>query len=132
MDPNGPAGQQYALPIDSVRAESAGNPLAGVPGASTPPPLFGQGIRPEGESESPVITDSNGSGPSEESVGSGPGGTSGGYGLDGKKGMESDPTVKAIINGTGGGSSTAIEVILLISGLALVGLTAGLIGRKTL
>ena len=48
VDPNGPAGQQYALPLDSVRGQTSGNPGSGVPGATKPPPLFGQGVTTTG------------------------------------------------------------------------------------
>jgi hypothetical protein len=126
VDPNGPAGQQYALPLDSVRGESAGKPSAGVPGAASPAPLFGEGIRPAGKSGN---SGRDGLGDKNDPNGNDL------HGVDGMNGVddpEANPRVAALINGTGGGSSSTLEMILLIGGMALVGLTAGLIGRRTL
>jgi hypothetical protein len=133
VDPDGPAGQQYALPLDSVRGESAGVPSAGVPGSAEPAPLFGQGVRPAGDSGQ------NPDGSGGEQVGSGKDGSGkDGSGKDGTNspttvdGVEVGPEVQALINGTGGGSSTTLEIILLIGGMAVIGLVGGLIGRRTL
>ena len=132
IDPSGPAGKQYALPLDSVRGEVAGNPAAGVPGARTQAPLFGQGIRPVGSAESADNSGADGGRAGREN---GPGGTdkSGdAANRKGNNGVVTNPNVTELINGTGGGTSTTLEKILLFGGMALVGLTAGLIGRQTL
>lgn len=123
VDPHGPAGQQYALPVDSVRGEVAGKPSAGVPGARTPAPLFGQGIQPLNRTGD------------KKNKGREPRGGKyqDGSGVDGNSAInKSDPELEALVNGTGGSSSGMLDIALLIGGMALIGLTAGLLGRRTL
>ncbi len=128
VDPEGPAGQQYAFPLDSVRGEVAGNPSAGVPGTTSVAPLFGEGIRP-----GRAVGEGGGGKVDGRGDGSGTKGSNGagGTGANGNA-DDVDPAVKELINGTGGGTSTTFEMLVLVGGLALVGLTAGLIGRRKL
>jgi hypothetical protein len=48
VDPGGPAGKEYGVPLDSTRGEAVDSEARGVPGQKQKPPLFGQGITPGG------------------------------------------------------------------------------------
>ena len=47
VDPDGPAGKQYAAPLEQARQRASGKQgSAGVPGSSEVAPTFGLGIKP--------------------------------------------------------------------------------------
>jgi hypothetical protein len=112
VDPNGPAGQQYALPLDSARGQGAGQANAGVPGSTAKPPLFGQGIHRAG---------SNRQGPSQDPASS-----------DRQSG-KTDLRDSTVPSGSGNDDGSSIAPILLVA-LAIGGLGcgAGLIARRRL
>lgn len=121
VDPSGPAGVQYALPLESVRGQAAGDAAAGVPGATTQAPLFGQGIHPTGKA-----------GATPPSVHGGPrAGSVAGYGAiqAGQAGGVGGRSVAALINGSGSGDSMTLELVALVGGLLLLGVAVGLIVR---
>lgn len=127
VDPNGPAGQQYALPIDTVRGEVSGDELAGVPGAqSEPAPLFGEGIRPE---ETRSVNDRTDKEYGAASRGQRPDRQAG-------SGHASSATIEeAIAALTQGGdtdSSFPPGMAVVIAGMLLLGLGAGWLGRRAL
>jgi hypothetical protein len=108
VDPDGPAGQEYALPLDSARGEAAGTPDAGVPGSSASPPLFGHGIGPSEPPGKP------------------------GRGAD--KAGEKQPLAPAKARDTGiaaagEDSSTTLQIGGVIGAVVLLGTAAGLIVR---
>ena len=122
VDPDGPAGVQYALPLESVRGQAAGNAAAGVPGARTQAPLFGQGIRPPGAA---------GAAPPSAHGGRHAGAAVAGAGAAAQTGGVGARSVAALLRGTSGDSMT-LELVALIGGLVLLGAAAGLIVRRRL
>jgi hypothetical protein len=112
VDPNGPAGQQYALPLDSARGQASGTPDAGVPGANAKAPLFGQGIRPSG---SPARW-RHGAKPNRQGRGN--------------SGTRPVNVRDAGIAAASGGDSTTLWVAAVIAAIVLLGSAAGLIVRR--
>jgi hypothetical protein len=107
VSPNGPAGQQYAVPLDSARGEASGDASAGAPGSDAKPPLFGQGIKPGGQG--------GGDGSIRASGGSG-----GGHATD----------IQVAIKSGSGGSSKGPLIAGLIAAVALIGAGGGLLARR--
>jgi len=116
VDPNGPAGQQYALPLDSARGQASGTPDAGTPGATAKAPLFGQGIGPGASSSGKHAK----AAPNRQGRGQS-GGSSGTRAVD--------QAAAAVANG--GGSAT-LWIAALIAAVVLSGAAAGLIARRGL
>jgi hypothetical protein len=122
VDPDSPAGKEYAVPIDQARGDAAGGGDAG-PGEE---PLFGAGIEPpSGDSAS-----SQGSEGSEASDG-----TAGKEGGSREKGAEARQQEGSGSSVNLGQSSAAIEAAatdgstgLLSAGIAAAVLVAGLMG----
>jgi hypothetical protein len=108
VDPNGPAGQQYALPLDSARGEAAGNSAAGVPGSIAKAPLFGQGIKPS---------------VSQAGHRQGEKAKSNGGGIDAKG---------YIATAGSGGGSTMLWVLGVVAAVVMVGSATGLVARRRL
>jgi hypothetical protein len=115
VDPNGPAGQQYALPLDSARGEAAGDETAGTPGSSSKAPLFGQGIKPAS---------------GKRAANPGPGGSDGGKEADqigaGNAAAASEPG-KTSDDGNG---SSNLWIAALVAAVLLVGVGGGLAARR--
>jgi hypothetical protein len=122
VDPDSPAGKEYAVPIDQARGDAAGGGDAG-PGEE---PLFGEGIEPP-SGDSGNVQGSEGTqdsgGPGEKEEGSRE------KGADSRPGEGSGSSVDV------GQSSAAIEAAaadgsngLLSAGIAAAVLIAGLIG----
>src|SRR4051812_26477291 len=51
VDPSSPGGKEYAIPLDQARGQASGDPSGvaaqaptGSPAATTPGPLFGEGV----------------------------------------------------------------------------------------
>ncbi len=127
VDPNGPAGVQYALPLDSARGKAGGDAAAGVPGARSKAPLFGQGIQPVGSAGAPSAAGIGG-------PHSGPAAAGGPAGEPARRipaGIDR-ASLASILHGGGNGNSMTLEQIALVGGLALVGAGAGLILRRRL
>jgi len=113
VDPNGPAGQEYALPLDSARGQASGTTDAGVPGATAKAPLFGQGIRPSG---SPARR-RHGAKPNRQ-----------GSGESSKRPVNARDAGVAAASGS---DSTTLWVAAVIAAIVLLGSAAGLIVRRT-
>jgi hypothetical protein len=114
VDPNGPAGQQYALPLDSARGEAAGDETAGTPGSSSKAPLFGQGIKP-----------ASGKGAANPGRAGGDGGTEADQIGAGNAAAASEP---GKTSDDGNGSNLWIGG--LVAAVVLVGLGGGLVARR--
>jgi hypothetical protein len=112
VDPNGPAGQEYALPLDSARGQASGTPDAGVPGATVKAPLFGQGIRPGG---SPARR-RQGAEPKRQ--------------RSGQSGTRPVNKSYAGVAAASGGGSMTLQVAAVIAGIVLLGSATGLIVRR--
>jgi hypothetical protein len=118
VDPNGPAGQQYALPLDSARGQASGTPDAGVPGATAKAPLFGQGIGPGTSS----------SGKHAKAVPNRQGeGQAGGSSGTGTRAVD-----RAAAAASNGGGSMTVWIAALIAAVVMSGAAAGLIARRGL
>jgi hypothetical protein len=113
VDPNSPAGKEYALPLDSARREAAGgqkgagtgtSPGQGAPAARGGTPLFGAGIRPARSRKArsggaQAARDRTKGGPSKRSR------------------QAAGPQAAAISGGASGGTGTTIGVALAVLAL---------------
>ena len=125
VDPNGPAGQQYALPVDAIRGETGGDPAAGVPGArSEQAPLFGQGIGPAGAKEK------RGNSRKKQQNGKSTNGNPGDEAESPAEERSLDETISGITGDSG--SSFPPGMIAVLGGLVLLGIGAGWLGRRAL
>lgn len=52
VEPDSPAGQEYAIPFDQARRDAAGGGVAGGRGGAGAAPLFGAGVSRKGEGRS--------------------------------------------------------------------------------
>jgi hypothetical protein len=111
VDPNGPAGQEYALPLDSARGDAAGNSSVGVAGSNAKAPLFGQGITPRGSRHG-------------ERGNSEPGSRGG---KDGAVAGEGTSSTAAL---TDGGGSSGLWILVVLAAIVIVGGSAGLLARR--
>jgi hypothetical protein len=126
VDPNGPAGQQYALPLDAIRGQVGGNPSAGVTGASVEEaPLFGVGIRPTGSRDSgrqgAGRGGDQGSRRSEEGAGNG-------------SATDEDRAVKRAVTELTANPEreSALPLVIIVGAMLILGIGAGWLGRRTL
>ena len=129
VDPSGPAGQQYALPLDSVRGLVSGNLSAGVPGSqSEPPVLFGEGVRPASSSSKkfrPEVADRAGTNNGNQVVGK-------------QSPVRSDrddsveDQIAALTGDDESGTAGASGILAVIAGMMVLGLSAGWLGRRAL
>ena len=126
VDPDSPAGKEYALPLDSARREAT----PGVGGSN--PPLFGAGISPAGGS-------SREGGPTEQKQGrdapgignaSGDGNASEGDASGGRPTASGVPGAAAVGDG-GGGFSAALMTALVVVAVLVTGGAIGLVLRQT-
>ena len=125
VDPNGPAGQQYALPVDAIRGETGGDPAAGVPGArSEQAPLFGQGIGPADAKEK------RGNSRKEQQSDKATNGNPGDEAESPAEERSLDETISGITGDSG--SSFPPGMIAVLGGLVLLGIGAGWLGRRAL
>ena len=122
VDPDSPAGVEYAVPLDQARRDATGT-AGGSAGADRGQPLFGVGIEPSsaGSGGGGGAKGSGGSGRSAATGGgSSGGGTQAGAGEAGGNGA----SAAAIEVAASGGSSTG----LLSAGIAVAVLLLGLLG----
>ena len=118
VDPDSPAGKEYALPLDSARRDTSGSPNGtGASGQSAP--LFGAGV-----------SKAAGSGGSERSrSGSGQGNGSsnadGGGGSSAASGADATQVARAVAD-EGGGLSAGVITLLIAMGVLFVGILIGL------
>jgi len=128
VDPDSPAGKEYALPLDSARRDASGSPNGtGATGQSAP--LFGAGV-----------SKATGSGGSERSgsgsEGSGSGGRQGDSsssadregGNSDVSGADATQVARAAADG-GGGLSAGVTTLLIAMGVLFVGILIGLSAR---
>ena len=123
VDPDSPAGVEYAVPLDQARRDATGTPGGGSAGTDHGQPLFGVGIER-------ASAGSGGGGGAKGSGGSGPsagtGGGSSGAGTQAGAGEAAGngASAAAIEVAASGGSSTG----LLSAGIAVAVLLLGLLG----
>lgn len=129
VDPSGPAGQQYALPLDSVRGQVSGNPSAGVPGSqSEPPVLFGEGVRPASSSSGdfrPEGADRAGTKNGNQEAGN-----QSSVRTEGEDSVEE--RIAALTGDDESGTPGASGMLAVIAGMMVLGLSAGWLGRRAL
>jgi hypothetical protein len=129
IDPDSPAGTEYAIPLDQARREAAGGGASpGSPSAGQEP-LFGAGIAPRGE-ERPA-------GRGDSRSGARRGGADGGDDGDEKPSPSSEAstprgTTAAVAATAGEGNSDTLLTAGLAGAVLAVGLAAGLAFRRTL
>lgn len=126
VDPNGPAGQQYALPLDAIRGQVGGNPSAGVPGASVEEaPLFGEGIRP---------TDSRDSGRQGAGRDRDQGSRKSAGGAGNGSSTDEDRAVKRAVTEltTNPERESALPLVIIVGVMVMLGIGAGWLGRRTI
>jgi hypothetical protein len=124
VDPNSPAGKEYALPLDSARREASGGASSGSSSGDSAP-LFGAGISRGGGSSGGGAS-SPGSGPGDGKANGTRDGGSGGSGGNGSSlgGVDATQAARAVAD-TGGGLSAGALTLLIALGVLAVG---GLIG----
>jgi hypothetical protein len=124
IDPDSPAGTEYAIPLDQARREAAGgNAGAGSP-ATGEQPLFGAGVAPRREERQARGGRPRGSArqadPEEAEKARSPGASTPGG------------STAAIAAATGDGGSEALLTGAIAAAVLAVGLAAGLAFRKSL
>jgi hypothetical protein len=121
VDPNSPAGKEYALPLDSARRDASGGASSGGSGGDSAP-LFGAGISRGGGSSGESAT-SSGSGSGDGKANGARDGGSGGSGSS-VGGVDATQAARAVAD-TGSGLSAGALTLLIALGVLAVG---GLIG----
>ncbi len=127
VDPNSPAGKEYAIPIDQARRQADGGSSAkGSHGPSGSAALFGAGISARGGRSAGGSSGTRGTG---DSAGSSKGGAdgsvkSGGAVSQGVKGASARPAVAA---STGSGSNATLLTAGLVAAVLLAGALLGLV-----
>lgn len=117
VDPDSPAGKEYAIPFDEARREAGGG-SGGAPGSAAP---FGEGIKPEGDGRPPGRdsrereSEPRASGDREDAEGTAPG--------------RNGPGMSASLDG--GGPSAGLVTGGIALGVLLVGGLVGLLVRRT-
>lgn len=119
VDPNSPAGKEYAIPIDQARRQAEGASGAnGGHGSSGSAGLFGAGISARGGRGGSGGGHSGGS-----AKGSGGSGTSGGAASQGAKRASARPAIAA---STGAGGNATLLTGGLVAAVLLAGALLGL------
>lgn len=116
VDPDSPAGKEYALPLDAARREASGGGGGGDGGASAPP-LFGAGISNRGDSAKAAR---DGGRPSEANR-TPDGGSAGG----GDASQAASQAARVVADGAVGLSAGVVTVLIGLAVL-LVGAAVGL------
>jgi hypothetical protein len=130
VDPDSPAGVEYAVPLDQARRDATGTAGGGSAGTDHGQPLFGVGIEraSAGSGGGGGAKGSGGSGRSAGTGGSSGGGTQAGAGEAGRNGA----SAAAIEVAASGGSSTGMLSAGIAGGVLLLGLLGGLGLRRVL
>ena len=123
VDPDSPAGVEYAVPLDQARREATGTAGGGSAGADGDQPLFGVGIE-RSSAGSGGGGGAKGSGGSGRSAGTGGGSSGGGTQAGADEAEGNGASAAAIEVAASGGSSTG----LLSAGIAMAVLLLGLLG----
>jgi hypothetical protein len=122
VDPNSPAGKEYALPLDSARRDSDGGTTPSGGTSSHSAPLFGTGISDSGGSSGGEGSGSNAGGGKAGASGtsdSAPGGAS-------ARGVDSTQAAARAVAPGGGGLSAGVLTLLIAFGVVAVGILIGL------
>jgi hypothetical protein len=126
IDPDSPAGTEYAIPLEQARREAAGGDAAPGPGRAGEP-LFGAGISPGRQARS---ADGGGDGRGSRPRAGASRDQTPKAGSDSKPGATASTAAIAAAAGDGG-SETLITAAIGAAVLA-IGLVAGLAFRRTL
>lgn len=116
VDPESPAGKEYALPLDKARQDAAPAPGAGTTGEEETP-LFGAGISKRNSAED---------GGGDKGDGSDGGGQADGRGGGEDVGGAAERSVTAAASASGSGLSSGWLTALVAMGVLLVGGIVGL------
>ena len=118
VDPDSPAGKEYALPLDSARQDASGGP-SGTAATGNGAPLFGAGIS--------KAADRGGGDRSGSGGGQGDGSSSADRDGDNAAVSGADATqVARAVADTGGGLSAGVVTLLIAMGVLFVGILIGL------
>jgi hypothetical protein len=124
IDPDSPAGTEYAIPLDQARREAAG----GAAGSGAPPgreqPLFGAGIAPRIEERPARRSDSRRR--------SRQGGAQNGDQVPSSGAKGPSGTTAAVAATAGEGNSDTLLTVGIAAAVLAVGLAAGLAFRRSL
>ena len=120
VDPNSPAGKEYALPLDSARREARGGATSGG-GSGDSAPLFGVGISERGGSSSGEGTSGSASGGGQAEGPNDGGGAQNGASVGG---VDSTQAARAVAD-TGGGLSAGVLALLIAFGVFAAGTLIG-------
>jgi hypothetical protein len=130
VDPDSPAGKEYAIPLEEARRHGAGG---GAPGAGQP--LFGAGI----ERAAPTVEGAKAQGGAGGSASGGESGKARGNGDNGngastEESAGGDQAVQrsAAIKAAAGGSSDGLITAAIVALVLAAGLLAGVALRRTL
>ncbi len=131
VDPDSPAGVEYAVPLDQARREATGTAGGGSAGSDRGQPLFGVGIEPS-SAGSGGGGGAKGSGGSGRSAGTGGGSSGGGTQAGAGEAGGNGASAAAIEVAASGGSSTGLLSAGIAVAVLLLGLLGGLGLRKVL
>ena len=128
VDPDSPAGKEYAIPLEEARRHGAGG---GAPG--TGQPLFGAGI----ERATSAVEDGGARGGAGGSASGGGSGKARGNSESGNGASEGSATNQAVqrsaaIKAAAGGSSDGLITAAIVALVLAAGLLAGVALRRTL
>jgi hypothetical protein len=143
VDPETPAGTEYAIPLEEARRQGAGREKGGGGGGSGSQPLFGVGIErvpsgsaAGGESAGGGAGASGGGGPSAGAGESGGGGEGGSAGRDrrGAEGLQSarDRPAPVAVEAAARGGSDALLTAGIAGSVLAIGLLVGFGLRRLL
>lgn len=136
VDPDSPAGKEYALPIDQARRDATDGEDArrgGKAPAGAPPPAFGEGVRPETErapgpaSSTGVSKDADGKRVGMSADGT-PSTTTAAERAQERKGI--DRALLKASDGDGGASDGSLALLLGGVVVMVLGVAAGLLLRR--
>ena len=119
VDPDSPAGKEYALPLDSARRDAAGG---GGSAAPSDQPLFGAGISRQGRGQA----EERGQGEGGGSTGKTNPGDRGGSESGGMGGVDASGAVAQAVAESGSGLSAGALTALIALGVLVVGGAVGL------
>ena len=118
VDPDSPAGKEYALPLDSARRDASGSP-SGTGATGQGAPLFGAGVSKAAGSGGGERSGSGGG------QGDGSSGADRGGGNSAVSGADATQVARAAAD-KGGGLSAGVITLLIAMGVLFVGILIGL------
>lgn len=119
VDPDSPAGKEYALPLDTARRDAQGGGGSATAGGDGPA-LFGAGISPRGSSQP------DGDGPGSSGADNDASSDERGGGSAAAGAAEASQAVAKAVAQSSGGLSAGWLTILIAAGVLLVGIVIGL------